>query len=149
MNGCWGLFRKEEKDVVSFSTKSYIVSTSPLPGDAAFLPTCTFGFFVENLVGIRIWAGIRVLSFIPFFNLSAFMAVPCCILCCSSTIKFKNQGLFYLRHFYYCSKLLWLSWVFCVSIWIFSISVKNCVGFWWELNWICRLLSGTIFTKLI
>ena len=96
------------------------------------------------------WIDIWVFCLVWLVLLSVLMPIPGCFQCWSSVVEFGIVMPFLIINllctieFFYCSGLFWLSWVFCFSIWswvpFFRSLWKILLGFWWALNWICRLL---------
>jgi hypothetical protein len=108
----------------------------PFSQQHLFSPSCVLGAFVEDQLAIDAWVCVWIFYSDPLVFLSLFVPIPCCFYCYVSIVW--SWVLWCLQLWTFCSELLWLFEVFCVSICFSPLFLYFCVECHWNFdrNWV-------------
>lgn len=137
------------KSLVHFNWEiSFYSSTFVL--EAIFSPLYFWQYFQKFGCCVGLFLGL------PFYFAGlqvCFQSRTICF-CYYDSICNSRLGILILLEFVFCYELLWLSRVFCASIWILGFFFldlwRMSLGFWWWLHWLVNSFCDlSIFTILI
>jgi hypothetical protein len=133
------------QDKTQFPSLAWVwtVCLTPFTEKSVLCQSYALSIFDENRLSINAWIIFGLCLLFPwsmYLFYASIMLFPFPWLCSI----FWSQVLWYLQLCSFFSRLLWLVRVFCGSIWILGMFLKNIfvkiqLNFWFKLHWICRL----------